>query len=191
MSTLARLVVVLVATVLVSTFGAASYAAKNVATDAEGDVLRNDGSSKVLDPDNETADITKAVTNHKSAQVRVAVTYRDLKKLPDQYAYLGVRTKKRAFFLTVRYDDGVRTAKLTRPDGTTVKCQGMSAKASFADDVMTYVIPRRCLGKPVWVRTSIGHAVYEDNDSLIDDARRKGKFNTDKGPEFGPKVRRG
>lgn len=191
MSTLVRLVVVLLTAALLSAFGGASYAAENVATDPEGDVLRNDGAEKTLEPENKTADITEAVTRHKAAQVHVRVRYRNLKKLPDQYLYLGIRTKKRAFFLTVRYNDGKRTRKLTSASGDVVKCKGMSATTSFADDVVTYVVPRRCLGKPVWVRTAIGHAVYQDGDALIDDARRNGRFNTKQGPKLGPKVRKG
>jgi hypothetical protein len=170
-----------------------AHAGSYVLPDATGDV----GSSKddgpyVRTPSRAEGDVRSSAVSHARRRVVVTVAYRQLSQTTQITGQIArLRTNRGRVRDVVVYAQpgnwGGRTS-MEKPSGRRVKCRvGMSI--DYAADRITVSVPRKCLGRPRWVRVGIGAVTFEDDVVFADDAMTNATpGNT---PVLGPVVRRG
>lgn len=171
----AALVLVLVLT------GSAAHAEVWRHHDARQDVVSvvydDDGAAvTTIDPDNETADITRIVAHHAARRVLVDVFLRDLSL--DRYTNVDVRLQTpRGNYLALvtqgRYDRG--SVMLMRGDDF-VSCSRTAAFYRPRLDKVRVQVPRSCIEDPRWVRVA---ATFTSFDVPEDGAPQEPTFHDD------------
>lgn len=162
-----RLRSLLVAAVATSALVAGSAGAAGAGTwshtDATGDVLavdpvQNDATTTPA-PDRATGDIRKVVIKHTARKVVVRVGMRawltgrgwavvgHIVTPRTRYEVRGIRpSDKGRKFVVLVHKPGPREKSL--------RCRGLAATENAAGGVLTFTVPRSCLGAPKWVRVN-------------------------------------
>jgi hypothetical protein len=149
---------------------------KVVHRDARHDVVAFDtykeGEGRVR-PGTRDPDIVRAVVRHREHAVTIRLRFRELRY---DLRFLDGRI----LTPTRRYDldgyvlpiDGVETVWLSRD------CPRLTFKYGYVRDLIRIRVPRRCLGRPAWVRVSMvmdrAHRATSHPVELLDDAFRRG-----------------
>jgi hypothetical protein len=150
----------LASVVFVALFGATpAFAGRATVPDATGDVWSPEGprgwthEGSVVN-----ADLRRTVFELSEGRLTVTATYVNLKKKASDEINLD---------LLVRTDDGrliqihvsedwlfrdTFVALVDQETADVVECDGATGSASPASDVLTFAVPRSCLGDPAWIR---------------------------------------
>lgn len=201
-----RLVAVLLPALALLIAPAAAHAERVVTEDAVADVVAvefgkgDDLEQSVVTPapDVTTVDVTKTVVDHRAANVRVVVRYRDVRPARLRLMVLQLRTPHGRYEVLVVGMRGTRTyVELHRKGRGPVECQALRSSLDRTSDRSTTMIPTTCLDAPRWVQVGVGsltaNSSTEDPETkpiLVDDAHLTGKIRENT-LALGPKVRRG
>ena len=159
-----------------------------VYADPSGDVVNADTGAKVAA--NSSVDITRAVAEHRTGDLRVTTSVREL-ATSGWYVVTAVKTPKARFkLLVLKLNEGDPTVILSRNDES-VACDGLQTGSSLVDDTVTASIPRRCLDRPSWVKVGVLMSGQQDGVGVSDDAHRDAKIRKDGEPALGRRLRRG
>src|SRR4051794_12600750 len=182
-----------IATVIVPTTASAdSY----VRSDPSGDVVKAvfDPDGTVRQPGRKDGDIVASGVSHGPRRVHVALRMRDIGRSGGRETISAsrFRRKKRVREVTLTADprSGQGHVNVYNRRGNNAPCRGVRWSISYPDDLVTLSIPRRCLGRPGWVRVGMGVAnlVGHEPDLYSDDAMTNG---VDHDPVvYGPRVYR-
>ncbi len=137
-----------------------AYAEKHKIADARGDVLLYlpDLADEAA-PEVTQVDIVRSVTNHRKGLVTMKLVFDDLTS-PTEFdhisVYADIATPRQRHLLYFKQDfDGTKRVVLSDRKKRTAKCSGLQTRFSAAKDLIKFSIPRRCLGKPRWVKVSM------------------------------------
>jgi hypothetical protein len=145
--------------------------------DATGDVWTrgSDGVWSQATP-RPNSDVVGSSVRHTDTRVNASVRYDDLQRT-DSRTVLPLRLRTSAgqtFLLRFAFGPGDRdgTATLLR-DGRTsttrVACEGLQHSVRYDDDLVGLSVPRRCVGRPAWVRYGgVARDVGADGGVLTD-----------------------
>jgi hypothetical protein len=145
-------------------------------------------------PDNTDTDVTRVGVDHRLHRVVLTTALRDL-TATSGFAVHDIRTGTRKFFVLQRLgtDRTLPGFDLSRGNGDRVRCAGVERRVDRAADVATVDIPRRCLGRPAWVRVGTGVVKFDETDTSTafwaDDALRDAQVRDSLA--LSPRVRRG
>jgi hypothetical protein len=170
-----------------------AHAGSYVRPDATGDVSSSkDDGPFVKTPSRAEGDVRSSAVSHAGRRVVIAVAYRQLSQTTQITGQIArLRTNKGLVRDVVIYAQpgawGGRTS-MEKPGGRRVKCR-MGTRIDYVGDRVTVSIPRKCLGRPRWVRVGIGAVTFQDEVVFADDAMTNGALGNY--PVLGPVVRRG
>lgn len=126
------------------------------------------------------ADILRTRVKHGKRFVRAAVTEVDLVRSASvRQVQIALRVPGGQVFSAswgADEDDPVGGHWLYRDRGPRVRCPGMAHSVDYAADVVRLAVPRRCLGRPHWVRFQAVTASFEDlvqEIAYLDDGRSR------------------
>ena len=119
------------------------------------------------------ADVMRAVIKHGPDALRLRMRFADLDKVGRQAYRVDILTSK------ARYD-GYFAAVVAGPDSrqgrhfleldSSVRCPGFTHEIDYVTDVVTMRIPRRCLGRPRWVKVHLDNALWTGDSDHPDSA---------------------
>lgn len=147
-------------------------AERGVLTDPAGDVVRTDmglgegeedDGDRSFAPDEKGADVRRLVARHGRTSLTITMRYRDLtrgsKRLSTSFMIQAPREQFLFAEVTMgRERSGDRATFSSFSDEEPARCRGLRHEVSIASDTVRVTIPRRCLGRPAWVRVS-GNAI--------------------------------
>jgi hypothetical protein len=133
-------------------------------------------------PDNTDTDVTGVSVNHRTHRVVLKTSLRDI-TVASGVAIYDIRTGTRRYAVMQRLgkDEMFPAFDFSRANGDRVRCAGVERSVDRAAESATLNIPRRCLGRPGWVRVGVGAAKidapqFDETDSTFalfaDDALR-------------------
>jgi hypothetical protein len=127
--------------------------------DGTGDVWTGDFSEE-NDPtraDFPAADVTRAVVRHGTYALRIRMRIADLRKVGTQFYQASIQTPRNEYLADLTSE---RRARMGREAffGET-RCRAMTHRIDYVNDVLRMRIPRRCLGRPRWVKVTLTNAV--------------------------------
>jgi hypothetical protein len=131
----------------------------------------------VIAPENTDTDVSRIRVSHRTHRISLRTTLRDITRRSGFLVY-DVRTDGRRYSVMQRLgkDRLFPAFDLSRANGGRVKCAGLTRTVDRATNRATVSIPRRCLGRPDWVRIGAGAAKIDITDTsvsvLVDDALR-------------------
>lgn len=145
-------------------------------------------------PDNTDTDITRVAVDHRAHRIVLQTTLRDLTVDSGVVVY-EIRTGTRNYSVLQRLgtDKTFPAFAFFRANGDRVRCTGVERNVDRAANVATLNIPRRCLGRPAWVRVGVGALKLDMTETSFsvfsDDAMRDAVVSDEL--VFSPRVRRG
>ncbi len=128
-------------------------------------------------PENTDTDVSRIRVSHRTHRISLRTTLRDITRRSGFLVY-DVRTDGRRYSVMQRLgkDRLFPAFDLSRANGRRVKCAGLTRTVDRTTNRATVSIPRRCLGRPDWVRIGAGAAKIDITDTsvsvLVDDALR-------------------
>lgn len=148
-------------------------------------------------PDRADGDILRTSVRHGKRQVTLAMSYANLTSPSSDnefgmhiFRILTNRQPIRELRLETTATRPYGTLTIETPNGHAVKCRGQRWTVSYARHFVRVSVPRRCLGRPRWVR--VGMATAKANTTrfagYIDDAGTSGAPGLE--PKWGPRVYR-
>lgn len=202
MKNVSRGLLALVAAVSIGALPSAAHAERVVHKDAHGDVTYQTydpdtgESGESVDPTVKAGDILRTVVRHKTDKVFVAIDFADLRRSDATGGhFLRLVTNeglKRNAFLEVTEENPRGRLSFSKATGEPVTCKGLSRDISYADETLSFEVPRSCLSNPRWVRVGFGTFRYPVSDSyngFIDDAQLDGTYGSE-APALGQRVSR-
>ncbi len=112
-------------------------------------------------------DVLRTTFRHGPSNVVVTSTFRALNRVGTYHAYfLRLQTGAKLYReVDVEAGPGLWAGKVTvtRRDGTRVRC-GVTHRIDYSLDTLRVVVPRSCLGKPVYVRGTAANAWTRPDD---------------------------
>jgi hypothetical protein len=170
-----------------------AYAGSYVRPDATGDVSsQTDDGPYVRTPSRVEGDVRTSGVSYAGRRVTVAIGFAQLTQTTEITGHLlRLRTNKgKVRDVTVIAGPGqwAGRTQLTKGNGNRVRC-ALGHRIDYVADRVTVSIPRKCLGKPRWVRVGIGVVSVQDEVFFADDAATNGVLRAN--PILGPIVRRG
>lgn len=167
--------------------------------DAVGDVqsqtetFEGDEGEQTSAPDNTDTDVTRVSVSHRSHRVVLETALRDVTANSGVVVY-DIRTGDRRYSVLQRLgtDRTWPAFDLSRANGDHVRCPGVERSVDRAANSATLNLPRRCLGRPRWVRVGVGvakvDAATETTFTLLgDDAMQDAVISDDLA--LSPRVR--
>lgn len=164
--------------------------------DGHGDVWRREPTSYT--PTDQpagtqlNADVLRTTVAHLRRQVRVGVHYADLAPSDGAWQFeVLLRTDADAVYdvvVTATSGDPSGSVSMWEDGDPSYSCKAVQHTLSYATDVVTLSIPRRCLGRPASVRflaraeamhwSALGTEVDYNDDALSPAARSQGAWST-------------
>ena len=134
-------------------------------TDATGDVWSiGEGENEEYGPagDMPTADVVRAVVQHRRGSVVVRMDFADLRRQdPAAYTAMIITPEKlRAAFVTTGPRRWAGKHMLVNGNYGNVRCPGFAHTVDYDADRVVMTLPRTCLGRPRWVRVSMTNYMY-------------------------------
>ena len=137
-------------------------AARILTADSTGDVWSRSADGVLSEAGSRiSTDVVASAVRNTDRRVHASVRYDDLAATSDRVV-TPVRIQAstgRTYLLRVTAGPGDRdgTGRLVRYTGrgaetVRVACEGLRHSVSYAEDLVAVSVPRRCLGKPTWVR---------------------------------------
>ena len=177
-----------------------AHAERITLDDAVGDVVERgyDLDQFVSAPDNQSADITRTVVDHRAGVLTVALSVRDLVDTTYDFLLVRIRTPRRVYDVLVERRGRHTFTTWSGRSGPT--CGSAWTSADSIDDRIVVRVPTDCIGTPRSARIAVGlidQVVTHDpqtGDSMvtfIDDAFAPDASRLDNGVTYGPEVRRG
>jgi len=182
---------------------APAHAAKWTHQDSVGDVVAVEsmgpgGTAPEAAPERTDIDVTKVVARHEGRKLTIKVRTRSAMTGP--LSINGeIRTpRKRLLLMSMRLPGFMNSTELwdlkSAKDDPTVRCRGLSRSIDKSRRVMTFTVPRSCIGNPKWVRFSLQMSAFDvltDDDRMyVDDALRQGISGYGAG-KVSPKIKHG
>ena len=166
------------ALLLTSLTAAPASAARLHTPDATGDDVWTRGADDVWSQatPRPNSDIAGSSVRHTDTRVNASARYAELEQT-DSRTVLPLRLRTSAgqtFLLRLVFGPGDRdgTATLLRDSRTSVTrvaCEGLQHSVRYDDDLVGLSVPRRCLGRPAWVRYGgVARDVGADGSVLTD-----------------------
>ena len=186
-------VVIAAATGLALLVPTEAHAGSYVRPDPASDVSSSTGDGPfVRTPSRIEGDIRSSGASHMPRRVQVAIGFAQLTQSTELTGHLfQLRTNKgRVRVVTVLAGPGHWAGRtvMQKPNGRRVRCR-FGTRIDYVTDRVTVSIPRRCLGRPRWVKVGIIAVTIEDDVFFADDALTDGILRAN--PVYGPIVRRG
>jgi hypothetical protein len=165
-------------------------------TDSTHDVVMvpDEGSTTTPEPTRMSGDILGSTVIHGKNRVVMQMRYAQLVKTNDfVFHYFSVATNKnkvRNFLLFA--SPGKLEGRVSRETGKgkPFRCKGVHWSIRYASGTATVSVPRRCLGRPKWVRVSMAEVESQDSKTYADDANSATLDTSSVGPVRGPRVYR-
>jgi len=117
------------------------------------------------------ADVTRAVARHRAGAVVIRMSFADLKRVRDQTFGATLRTSRDWFEVILKSTHKNRRGHLRLVGG--VRCPGLSHRIDYAADAVTMRVPRRCLGRPDWVRISMFNDIQVADHYFVDNPHNR------------------
>ncbi|WP_028657064.1 hypothetical protein [Nocardioides sp. J54] len=191
-ATLRHLVVApALAVALLATTGGVASAQTWRHDDAVRDVRSGDFDSEwgTLSPQRKAGDVTRTTVSHTRSRLVVRIAMRAVPS-GSSFVMATVRTPRTSYDVTRFRMAGIGTTVVlekTNGAGGELRCRGLSARVR--GKALELSVPRRCIGKPAWVRVAAGVVVLQGEDAVhVDDALRRG---VGRDLRLSPRVRRG
>lgn len=170
-----------------------AHAGSYVRPDATGDVSSQTGDGPyVRTPSRVEGDVRTSGVSYAGRRVTVAIGFAQLTQTTEVTGHLfRLRTNKgkvRDVSVLAGPGQWAGRTQMTKRNGKRVRC-ALGSRIDYAIDRVNVSIPRKCLGKPRWVRVGIGVVSLENDVFFADDALTNGVLRAN--PIFGPIVRRG
>jgi hypothetical protein len=176
------LLVALSAAALVSPLAARAAQGADLPTsitleDPVGDVwLLNEETQEPVRVEMAEADVLRATAVHGRKQVRIEMEYADLRRRhPQSYGVDVFMGPERHTWIGLEAADGHwggRTRFYSDRDDAQ-ECDGLRGSVDYAADTVALSIPRRCLGRPDWVRLMLYSHLGEDGPGYFDNPHNK------------------
>jgi hypothetical protein len=106
------------------------------------------------------ADVTKAVVTHGHYALRLRLRFANLRRVGHQAYRVDLQTPRADFFAAVVAGSDIRQGRHFLERESTVRCRGFRHEIDYGTDVVTMRIPRRCLGRPRWIKVHLDHALW-------------------------------
>ena len=169
---------------------AASRRHSETVADAAHDVMSLDESTMddgpttfTAEPDHRAGDVLSTTAVHAPRTVRMGL--REDALLPggpttgqdwSVYGFEVHTSKRRAFVVLVEPSNAAGTRARTHLEnsstGSRLRCAGLSTRITAGS--VRVVVPRRCIGRPAWVRAGAGTVMFTGDRGYLDDARVTG-----------------
>jgi hypothetical protein len=134
-----------------------------VLRDGPGDVwTRVSDQEEPTRADFPAADVTRVLVSHGPAAVRVRMRFDDLRRVGIQRYVLEIGTPRNVYFAHVVSAPRARRGTHRFDSSRTSGCRGMTHRINYVRNVVTTRIPRRCLGRPQWVRVGLENTLTRD-----------------------------
>lgn len=193
----ARSTALVLATVGVALAPTAAHAATYHHSDAPHDVVSvtddDIGSSATPEPTRDDGDILTSAITHGPRRVTMSMHDGGLERDGERAVhYFGVATSKgkiRTFQVVASPDHWQGSLQKLTGRGKTFRCRGVHWSIGYASRSVTLSVPRRCLGRPAWVRVAMAEAKGSGARDYFDDANTT-SFDADSEPKLGPRVYR-
>lgn len=180
-----------------------SFAALYVHGDAVQDVVKEtcvndfEDCTDAVDPTMANGDITRVVVRHQANRVLLRVRQRELVAGENGGHFVRIVTNEgKQRFVIVSGESGStrpETMMIRARDFSEQSCSGLWAGYDGVEDLVTVIIPRRCLSYPRWVRVGVlaGHDDGTDTGDItwVDDMMLNGKVG-DFFAALTPRIRR-
>ena len=152
-------------TVPTTASAAAEPVSRVVLEDPAGDVWAI-GEGENVEPvsagDVPTADVVRAVVRHGRHNLLVRMTFTNLRRVePQHYTAMIITPRQlRAVFVSAgpRRWDGRH--QMVNGNFGNVKCPSLGHRINYDTEQVTMSIPRRCLGRPRWVRVDMSNFMF-------------------------------
>jgi hypothetical protein len=112
-----------------------------------------------------TADVVRAVVRHGRRNVRVRMTFTNLRRVEPQEYTAMILTRRRfgAVFVSAAPRQWKGRHQLVNGNFATVKCPGLNHGIDYDNEQVTISVPRGCLGQPNWVRVDMTNFIFRGN----------------------------
>jgi hypothetical protein len=172
--------------------------------DAVGDVETytytwdNKGNETVSGPNpspaNTNTDITRVTVRHGARRLVLSTALRDITTNSGAVVY-NIRTDNRAYAVQQRLgtDRSLMAFDFSRLNGDPIRCSGVRRSVDRTTEKAVVSIPRRCLGRPRWVRVE-AHAFRYSETRTGSTAQFDWGLSDEMNPDrmtFSPRIRRG
>ena len=109
-----------------------------------------------------TADVVDAAVQHRRSNVVVRMHFADLRREDPAFytAMIVTPDKFRGAFVETRPGRWGGRHTLVNGSYGTVRCRGFQHSVDYVVDTVTMTLPRRCLGRPRWVRVSMSNYMF-------------------------------
>jgi len=179
--------VALVAPVAVVVVATPAHADRQTTTDAARDVYRVPaGGVPTLARDNRTHDIVRAGAVHDGPVLTLWLQVRRLAR----GAYIAswhLRAPGQTWSVHFDREDGPAYTSLFHGPAEVLDCDGLRGRALARRERVVVTVPRRCIGRPDWIRFGAWMRHETPTVHLIDDARIPAGFRAE-APRLGPRV---
>ncbi len=167
----------------------ATHAESRVRHDARHDVVAPSGHAR---PANASSDLTRVAVHHRARVVSVTAQVRDLAARPRTTILVThIVTPDRTYTVNVtRWEAQSARIFLVSSEDVPLKCRGDRGGMDAKRDVVRFAVPRRCLGRPAWVRVGVGLISFRGTQGLSDDALTAGPADIND-PTLGRRLSRG
>lgn len=163
--------------VLAGASGAEDRVSRVVLKDPTGDVWGyGERGQWVPAGDVPAADVVRAVVRHGRYQVRMKMTFSDLRRdEPQQYGAYIVFSRLRFAAVYVNARPGrwqgrhLMIVGRILVDESRVKCRGLKHTIDYATDQVSISVPRRCIGRPDWVKVGMSNFMFPAGGTEITD----------------------
>jgi hypothetical protein len=132
------------------------------------------------------------VVRHGARRVIVKATYVELRRSADPlFLMFEVRTneglKRQVRVETMSSPKG--SSMFSKPNGTDVRCSGLSHAVDYAANTVTVSVPRSCLSGPRWVQLLVGAiSMSPQGDAYVDNGHNA---TSDEPKTWSARVRKG
>jgi hypothetical protein len=97
---------------------------------------------------------------HGHYAVRLRLRYANLRRVGHQAYRVDLQTPRADFFAAVVAGSDTRQGRHLLERESTVRCRGFRHEIDYGTDVVTLRIPRRCLGRPRWIKAHLDNALW-------------------------------
>lgn len=161
--------------------------------DPAGDVVRIDSSHRDA-PRNRRADIIRFVTDHDGSRLRLVVGIRNIRLQVSTSLLIKTPDAKYHAFVSWRRGQATSVDFARFSGGPQVCPHTVEARVNRETDKVTFSVPRRCVGRPEWVRTGAVAFAFRDPDKHVtyfaDDARTGDGYLDGDFPLLGERIHR-
>lgn len=108
------------------------------------------------------ADVVRAVVRHGPRMVVVKMIFTDLRRVEPQHytAVIVGRPRSGAAFVSTGPGRWRGRHQMVNGNFAPMKCPGLGHSINYDTERVTISVPRRCLGRPRWVRVSMSNFMF-------------------------------